>query len=163
MACLLCACLVIGAGAGIGGALLVTGMNDPAEKQTVNVGNNADSGSQNSGGDTATFYQSSGTQVIVQNTGVGSASGSKMTVAEVIAAVKDSVVEITTETVVRGSRFSQYVTSGAGSGVIIAKEAMLLPTIMSLTVLIPWLSAPLTAPSMPLRWSALMRPATSLC
>ncbi|MBR7184079.1 MAG: trypsin-like peptidase domain-containing protein [Clostridia bacterium] len=45
-----------------------------------------------------------------------------MSFTEVVSRVKDSVVEITTETVVRGSRFSQYVTSGAGSGVIIAKE-----------------------------------------
>ena len=36
--------------------------------------------------------------------------------------VKDSVVEITTEQVVKGHSFHQYVQSGAGSGVIIAKE-----------------------------------------
>ena len=36
--------------------------------------------------------------------------------------VKDSVVEITTEKVVNGHSFYQYVQSGAGSGVIIAKE-----------------------------------------
>lgn len=36
--------------------------------------------------------------------------------------VKDSVVEITTEQVVKGNSFYQYVQSGAGSGVIIAAE-----------------------------------------
>ncbi|MBQ8276237.1 MAG: trypsin-like peptidase domain-containing protein [Clostridia bacterium] len=49
-----------------------------------------------------------------------------MSMAAVVAAVKDSVVEITTETVVMGSRFSQYVASGAGSGVVIAKEGYII-------------------------------------
>lgn len=46
--------------------------------------------------------------------------------ASVAAKVKDAVVEITTETVVSGSRFSQYITSGAGSGVIFAKEGYII-------------------------------------
>lgn len=40
--------------------------------------------------------------------------------ADVVALVEDSVVEITTNYVVSGSMFSQYVSSGAGSGVIIS-------------------------------------------
>lgn len=47
-------------------------------------------------------------------------------VASVASKVKDSVVEITTETVVSGNRFSQYIASGAGSGVIIAKEGYII-------------------------------------
>ncbi len=48
--------------------------------------------------------------------------GTLMTMEQAIASVKDSVVEITTETVKSGyGGFSQYVVSGAGSGVIISE------------------------------------------
>ena len=47
-------------------------------------------------------------------------------VASVAAKVKDSVVEITTSKVVSGSIYSQYIASGAGSGVIIAKEGYII-------------------------------------
>ena len=132
VACLLVGCLLLGAGAGMGGALLVDRFNDrdvvdaqheeasnpneiaPPEttSQTVNTPN----------GGTATFNKSEGTTVVIERTGIGSANGVTKSFTEIVAAVKDSVVEITTETAVRGSYFSQYVTSGAGSGVIIAKE-----------------------------------------
>ena len=130
VACLLSLCLVIGAGAGMSGALLIgrfvrteaigdtqddiSDNDNMAESQTNTV--------STSDGGTATFNKSEGTQIVIDRTGIGSASGAQMSIAEVVAAVKDSVVEITTETVVRGNYFSQYVTSGAGSGVIIAKE-----------------------------------------
>lgn len=48
--------------------------------------------------------------------------GELMSKHQVVSLVKDSVVEITTEQVVKGHSFYQYVQSGAGSGVIIAKE-----------------------------------------
>ena len=54
-------------------------------------------------------------------TAVDLAPGSLLSMEEAIATVKDSVVEITTETVNSGlGGFSQYVVSGAGSGVIIS-------------------------------------------
>ena len=46
--------------------------------------------------------------------------GEKMTVAQTAEAIKDTVVEITTETVTTNGRIGQYVSSGAGSGVIIS-------------------------------------------
>lgn len=49
-------------------------------------------------------------------------SDGEMTYAQVAAKVKPSVVEITTEKMVNGSYFSQYVKSGAGSGVIITSD-----------------------------------------
>lgn len=130
VAVLLVACLLIGAGAGIGGALLVSRLGDtpnnegeppvvstpdttvPAETTTVPTPD----------GGTATFNKSEGTQVVIDRTGIGSAAGTVKSFTEVVAAVKDSVVEITTETAVRSNYFQQYVTSGAGSGVIIARE-----------------------------------------
>ncbi|MBQ8397056.1 MAG: trypsin-like peptidase domain-containing protein [Clostridia bacterium] len=129
VACLLVGCLVLGAGAGVGGALLVSSFDrtiaqtDQADPSVV--GDPAETTNQTvttPDGGVATFNKSEGTTVVIDRTGIGSANGVTKSFTEVVAAVKDSVVEITTETVVRGSRFSQYVTSGAGSGVIIAKE-----------------------------------------
>ncbi len=51
-----------------------------------------------------------------------SAGDSPLSVATVVARVSASVVEITTETIVQSGFLSQYITSGAGSGVIIAEE-----------------------------------------
>ena len=51
-----------------------------------------------------------------------SAGNANLTVATVVAKVSASVVEITTETLVQSGYIGQYVTSGAGSGVIIAQE-----------------------------------------
>lgn len=51
-----------------------------------------------------------------------SAGDAGMSVATVVAKVAASVVEITTETTVQSGYIGQYVTSGAGSGVIIAEE-----------------------------------------
>ncbi len=50
--------------------------------------------------------------------------GTLMTKSQVAALVKDSVVEITTEQVVNGNSFWQYVQSGAGSGVIISDDGL---------------------------------------
>lgn len=63
------------------------------------------------------FVDKSEPQYSTQN----KAPGEKMNMEEAILSVKDSVVEITTESVQSGfGGFSQYVVSGAGSGVIIS-------------------------------------------
>ncbi len=46
-------------------------------------------------------------------------------VATVVARVADSVVEITTETLVQSGHIGQYITSGAGSGVVISAEGFI--------------------------------------
>lgn len=48
------------------------------------------------------------------------------TVPAVVAAVKDSVVEIRTETTVNSPYYGEYVESGAGSGVIISSDGLIL-------------------------------------
>lgn len=58
------------------------------------------------------------------NTALSSDGG--MTYAQVAAKVKPSVVEITTEQTVNGSYFSQYVQSGAGSGVLITADGYII-------------------------------------
>ncbi len=56
---------------------------------------------------------------------ITSAGDSTLSVATVVNRVAASVVEITTETVVQSDRLGQYVTSGAGSGVIISQEGFI--------------------------------------
>ncbi len=66
-----------------------------------------------------TIQKNNGTSVI---TTTGKVGDEDLSYADVVALVENSVVEITTNYVVSGSMFSQYVSSGAGSGVIIAQE-----------------------------------------
>ena len=67
-----------------------------------------------------------GTAVIYKTTKLKDADGGNakeaLTVSEVAALVKNSVVEITTEQIVTGSFMQQYVSEGAGSGVIITAD-----------------------------------------
>ena len=56
---------------------------------------------------------------------ITSAGDRALPIPTVVYRVADSVVEITTETIVRSSRMGQYVTSGAGSGVIISAEGLI--------------------------------------
>ena len=69
-------------------------------------------------GRTAVVYQS---VVKAEST----ADGSGLTVADVAATAKDSVVEITTESVTRGGFLGQYVTQGAGSGVVLTTDGFI--------------------------------------
>lgn len=56
----------------------------------------------------------------------GGKIGQLMTMSEAVALIKDSVVEINTEHMVTGSIYGQYIASGAGSGVIVAKEGYII-------------------------------------
>ncbi|MBF7096623.1 S1C family serine protease [Alkalibacter mobilis] len=49
-------------------------------------------------------------------------SSEEMTIPQIYTASKESVVEITTETVESDGRMGQYVSSGAGSGVVVSKD-----------------------------------------
>lgn len=55
-------------------------------------------------------------------TATNKASGTTLSIREIAELTVDSVVEITTETVSTSSRMRQYVSEGAGSGVIISKD-----------------------------------------
>ncbi|MGF7143888.1 serine protease Do [Anaerotaenia torta] len=74
--------------------------------------------------DTDTAFQ---TEVLYQSVMRTAASGNSsgntaMTVPEVAAAVKQTVVEITTETMTTNGRMGQLISEGAGSGVIISSD-----------------------------------------
>lgn len=56
------------------------------------------------------------------NLKVASTEGDALTIPEIAAKAEDSVVEITTEAVTTGEFMQQYISSGAGSGVIITED-----------------------------------------
>lgn len=55
-------------------------------------------------------------------TSTNKASGDALSISEIAELAADSVVEISTETVTRSTRMRQYISEGAGSGVIISKD-----------------------------------------
>lgn len=55
-------------------------------------------------------------------TAVSSGTEDEFSIKDIAKLTENSVVEITTESVVRGSRLGQYVSEGAGSGVVIASD-----------------------------------------
>ena len=71
--------------------------------------------SQNSGG--TVIYQS-----VIRNVSTVSEADSPLTYSQVSELVADSVVEITTEMLSQNSYMPQYVTTGAGSGVVISAD-----------------------------------------
>lgn len=105
---------------------ILSGIDDPdrmdliegSDRETGTVESLSPDTTAPSGEHSATINKTSGGSVKVEQGKVGEL----MTKAQAAALVKDSVVEITTEQVVKGSSFHQYVQSGAGSGVIIAAE-----------------------------------------
>ncbi|MGI6721321.1 MAG: S1C family serine protease [Anaerovoracaceae bacterium] len=78
----------------------------------------------------ANYYTGSGTSSSSKITGTGykleNATNSKMTVQDINAKVKDSVVEITTESSEQGGWVGEYVTQGAGSGVVIKSNGYIM-------------------------------------
>ena len=81
-------------------------------------------GAGNALGSAAAGAQNSSPQAAPVSSGYTqlSASGTDMNVEQVAAATANSVVEITTEIVSTDPRMGQYVTEGAGSGVIISSD-----------------------------------------
>ncbi|MCL1790865.1 MAG: trypsin-like peptidase domain-containing protein [Peptococcaceae bacterium] len=68
---------------------------------------------------------STGSTVLYQSvvrTDDGDVLADKMSMEDVVATVKSSVVEITTETVSRNGRMGQFISTGAGSGVIVSTD-----------------------------------------
>lgn len=94
------ACGVMGIGGGFAGAHLAMYTGSAVPKEVL--------------------YQS-----VIQTNADGSAV-SGMTLADVAANVRDSVVEITTSTVETSPFFQQYITSGAGSGVIVSSDGLII-------------------------------------
>lgn len=108
MALLIAICIILSSAFGFGGALLASNITDSnqsaSSEQLENTTAAGESGVKTSG------YN-------LQN-----ATGSNMTIQEITKTAQKSVVEIKTEGAVSDSWMQQYVTEGAGSGVIISKD-----------------------------------------
>ena len=104
LAAIIIICVFLSSAFGFGGAMLATNMVTPAE----NTGNISTSNADTKGFD------------------LEDATGSEMTVQEITKAALDSVVEIRTESVQMDSWMGQYVTEGAGSGVIIKENGYII-------------------------------------
>ena len=102
LACLLLAVLLLAGGGGYAGSMLAAGQN--------NVTPSASSQSESAQSGSSESFD------------LASATGSKMTVQQISKSVSDSVVEIRTESVSQGMWIQEYVTEGAGSGVVISED-----------------------------------------
>ncbi len=113
-------CIVVsavGAGVGyVGMRLLRDRVNDPLSPLA--------NPSLNLSDETVSVIKNDGS--IKVNEAVGSTGYTHATVAEVVADVADSVVEITTSQVATDPFYGNYVTGGAGSGVIISENGVIL-------------------------------------
>ena len=75
------------------------------------------------------LWRGGGSTVVYQSTGAPSSSvqtDGGATLADVVSTIENSVVSITTEKISYGSIFGNYVTSGAGSGVIISEDGYII-------------------------------------
>ncbi len=112
---LVCSLTIVFSGVfGFAGTYLANSMN---KTETVDVNGNT----VTSSGNTAVVYRT--VEDIVTST--GAAAGDTLTYSQVADVVKDSVVEIMTEYTVQ-SMWYQYVTGGAGSGVIISDDGYII-------------------------------------
>ncbi len=110
--------LLLGFGGGLGGAYLAGSMGLTQEaSQTVT----ATAGGTSAHAET-TEGKDSGLTIIESNNSTKTATS----IEEVVANVKDSVVEINTETTTYSGFYGQYVTQGAGSGVIISADGYII-------------------------------------
>ncbi len=119
-AILLCVILLAGA-TGVGGAFFAYNMlliNDNADKLDLNNGASADENETNSPADEH--------RAPVNINKVEGSTTQNTTMTDVIAAVRDTVVEIVTENIQESQFYGQYVTSGAGSGVIINENGYII-------------------------------------
>jgi len=116
-------CVLLSAGAGLGGAFVYD--RYIADDTAVSDEENSDAGNKDSSA-AVVPGENGGTTVIhrVVESDESTSTGEKGIYTDVAAVVKDSVVEITTEFKVEG--FFQYVTEGAGSGVIISEDGYII-------------------------------------
>ena len=94
-------CALAGVGGGVLGASLIKGASGPVVYKAVQDGSGASASTT-------------------------AANGDAMSIAQIAQKVGPSVVEVTTEAVQTNGIFTQYVTNGAGSGVIISEDGYIL-------------------------------------
>lgn len=102
-AAVIAACMILSAGVSVGGTLL-------AQKYLI--------GNQN--------YTTNNQPAVINNSVTNTSASNSTTISEVVEAVQDTVVEITTEKLTTSNYMQQYVTQGAGSGVIISSNGYII-------------------------------------
>lgn len=114
-AAIIVACLALVACVGVGGGFLGTmiAKDSALATSTENSKSSSETSGETSKG-SLTINKADGTQVAATTT------------QEVVERAADSVVEITTESVVNGQFMQQYVSQGAGSGVIISEDGYII-------------------------------------
>lgn len=120
-------CVVLSFAAAFGGTLLASKENSIPGINSDRAPLKVETGADNVGVDNAAgeIGLPDAPSIIVPSVG-DSNNGTNSTYSSVIKKVADSVVEITTETVSTNSIFSQYITEGAGSGVIISADGYII-------------------------------------
>lgn len=112
---IIAACLALVACVGVGGGFLGTMIaKDSALATSTENGKSSSETSNETSKGSLTINKSDGTQVAATTT------------QEVVERAANSVVEITTESVVNGQFMQQYVSKGAGSGVIISEDGYII-------------------------------------
>ena len=109
-------CMVMSVALGFGGGILANSyLNQDAVTQTTQEAQNAQNDDSSSNQAQATLPES-----------VARTDSNALSVSEVAAKVADAVVEISTESVTTSNYMQQYVTEGAGSGVIVSSDGTIL-------------------------------------
>ena len=109
-------CMVMSVALGFGGGILANSyLNQDAVTQTTQEAQNAQNDDSSSNQSQATLPES-----------VARTDSNALSVSEVAAKVADAVVEISTESVTTSNYMQQYVTEGAGSGVIVSSDGTIL-------------------------------------
>ncbi len=110
---LILACIIFGGGAGIGGAIFASKYIIPDDSsQGLQSGTDEKEKNQNN--------------APVNINKVESSVSEDTAMTDVIAAIRDTVVEIVTENIQESQFYGKYVTSGAGSGVIISQDGYII-------------------------------------
>ena len=119
VAAIILSCVLLASATGIGGAYLTyTMLSD-----NISQGNNdSNENTQNNSADTSPDVD----RAPVTINKVEGSTIENTTMTDVIAAVRDTVVEIVTENIKESQFYGQYVTSGAGSGVIINENGYII-------------------------------------
>jgi len=102
---LVAACMIVSGAFSFGGTYLANSLNS----------SDAPASTEDSSR-TTVLYQS------VVNAASSSSAGDRLSVVDVVAATKNSVVEITTEMVSTYGRMGQFISTGAGSGIVISSD-----------------------------------------
>lgn len=115
IACSIALALCVGFGGGVLGAALTKDSGEKTKTVVTTAEGTVVQASTSKGED-------SGLKVVEASNTNSNSSSQSGSVEEVVSRIKDSVVEITTESTSYSSFYGQYITQGAGSGVIISDD-----------------------------------------